>query len=74
MSPDKREILQHLAANRHKALSASAIAAACSIGRTEAAKDLAGLETQGLAQLSVKRSGWAITGRGVDYVRQRVAA
>jgi len=74
MNTDRKAILAHLATVKpRRPQSASAIAAACAIGRTDAAKNLAGLQTAGLVELAVRGSGWKLTKRGVDHVETRMA-
>ena len=71
MNTSRKAILRHLAAHRpRRALSVTAISTACAIGRTDAAKDLAGLETAGLVAFD---RGWGLTAKGVDHVETRMA-
>jgi DNA-binding IclR family transcriptional regulator len=75
MTPDRRELLRHLAElNPRVPQSASAIAAACGMGRAEAARLLAGHETVGLVEIVATRGrGWRLTPKGRDHVETRIA-
>lgn len=76
MSPDRRELLRYLAdLNPRVPMSATAIAAACGMERTEAARLLARHETVGLVELvSVRATGWRLTAKGQNHVETRMAA
>lgn len=67
MNTDHKTILHHLAGMKpRRPQSASAIAVACAMGRTDAAKHLSGLAVARLVELAVDGRGWKLTKRGVD--------
>jgi predicted ArsR family transcriptional regulator len=74
MTPDRRQILRHMAASkpRGKPQSACAVAKAVVMKPTDAATHLAGLMTAGLVQTATRGSGWVLTTRGIDHVETRM--
>ena len=74
MTPDRREILRHLAdLNPRGPRTARAIAAACTKKPVEVAQMLAGLETIGLVEMvSVRATGWQLTPKGRNHVETRM--
>lgn len=74
MTPDRREILRHMAASkpRCKPQSAAAVGLAVGMKPTDAATHLAGLMTQGLVQLATRGSGWVLTKQGINHVETRM--
>jgi DNA-binding IclR family transcriptional regulator len=74
MSPDRREILRHLAdLNPRVPQSASLIAAACGMSRGEAARLLVRHETVGLVEIVANGGrGWRLTAKGRNHVETRM--
>jgi predicted ArsR family transcriptional regulator len=74
MTPERREILRHMAASRPrcKPQSAAAVGRAVGMKPTDAAGHLCGLMTQGLVQLATRGSGWVLTRQGIDHAETRM--
>mgnify|MGYP003452586432 FL=1 len=74
MNTDRKAILRYLAVTLPRIpRSASEIATACAIGRVDAATNLAGLETAGLATCALNGK-WKLTAQGLNHYETRMAA